>query len=131
MKKIFVGRYAMNRGTVVLSLDPETEDSSARHGWYEKLGYRAHVVVGIRDKEWPRIVRHLLHEFVELSSVRERCRYHGSGLPLPVPADSYLIAMAHPEFTRVVDEAGDALAYALDDARKVFDKLNKTKKEKK
>ena len=131
MKKIFVGRYAMNKGSVVLFLDPSTIDSSASHGWTENAGYAAEAVVGIKDAKWPQVVRAMLHEFLELSAVRERCHYHGSGLLLPVPTDSYLIVMTHPEFTRVVDEAGDALAYALDDARKIFDKLNKTKKEKK
>lgn len=125
MKKILVGRYAMNKGSVVLSFDRETGDSSADHGWYEKLGYCARVVVGIRDKGWPQVVRAVLHELLELSTVRERCHYHGSGTLLPVPADSYLIVMTHPEFTRVVDEAGDALAYALDDARRVFNRLKK------
>ena len=130
MKKIFVGRYAMNKGTVVLSFDLETGDCSASHGWHGKTGYCAKVVVGIRDREWSQAVRGILHEFLELSAVRERCHYHGSGTLLPVPADSYLIVMTHPEFTRVVDEAGDALAYALDDARKAFDRLKKKEKTK-
>ena len=126
-KKIFVGRYAMNRGTVVLHLDPGVSGGSGSHGWYEGSGYCADVSIGALDLEWPQLVRALLHELLELSALRERCHYHGSGTLLPVPVDSYLLVMDHPQFTRVVDEAGDALAYALPDMEKAWKKWKKEK----
>ena len=128
MKKILVGRYAMNKSDAVLFLDPESDEASGTLGFRPKEaggGYGATLTVGAKGRIWPQVVRKLLHEFLEMSAIKEGCHFHHSGDLLPVNADSYLLVMTHPEFARVVDEAGDALAYALDDARKVFDKLQK------
>ena len=130
MKKVFVGRYAMNSGTVLLWLDPSTQDSSAWHEWDKKSGYAGKIEIGVRGASENVIVKRMLHEFIESSAMRERVHFAPSWQFGP-PSDSYFLVMSHPQFTQVVNEAGDALAYALDDARKVFDKLNKTKKEKK
>ena len=130
MKKIFVGRYAMNSGTVLLWLDPSTQDSSAWHAWDKKNGYACKIEVGAKGAAWPTLVQRMLHEFIESSAMRERVHFAPSW-QFGSPADSYFLVMSHPQFTQVINEAGDALASALDDARKIFDKLNKTKKEKK
>lgn len=124
-KRILVGRYAMNKATVELWLDPASEDGTATSGWTATSGYCVTVVVGCLDKCWAQIVRCLLHELVEYSAVLHKCHYHPSGILLPVPADSYIMVMTHPQFTQVMDEAGDALAQALPDLEKAWKKETK------
>ena len=128
-KKVFVGRYAMNSGTVLLWLDLSTADSSARHEWDEKTGYACKIEVGVKGKAWNGVVQSMLHEFIEASAQRERVHLSPTW-QFGSPTDSYFLVMSHPQFTQVVNEAGDALAYALDDARKAFDKLKKKEKAK-
>lgn len=125
MKKTLVGRYAMNLGSVEVWLDPSHDDASGSHEWTRGSGYCDVVVVGCKTLQWPQLVRKLLHELVEGSAVRERCHFHNSGILLPVPTDSYLMVMGHAQFTRVIDEAGDALAYALPDMEKAWKKWKK------
>ena len=127
-KKIFVGRYAMNKATVELWLDPDSEDGSTHSAWSEGSGYASIAEIGCLGKVWPQLVRKLLHELAEWSAVLHKCHYHPSGILLPVPADSYLMVMTHPQFTQVIDEAGDALAYALPDMEKAWKKWKKEKK---
>ena len=127
-KKIFVGRYAMNKGTMLLYLDPTTGDGSALFDWVEGTGYCCIVTVGALDKLWAQMVRKLVHELVEISAVAAKVHFQPSGILTPVPADSYLMVMTHPQFTQVVDEAGDALAYALPDMEKAWKKWKKETK---
>ena len=125
--RIRVGRYAMNKTTVELWLDPSTEDSYATSGWTESSGYCVTAVVGCLDKCWAQLVRALLHELVEYSAVLHKAHYHPSGILLPVPVDSYIMVLDHPQFTQVINEAGDALAYALPDMEKAWKKWKKEK----
>ena len=127
MKKVFVGRYAMNSGTVLLWLDPSTQDSSAWHEWDEKTGYACKIEVGVKGKAWNGVVQSMLHEFIEASAMRERVHLAPTW-QFGSPTDSYFLVMSHPQFTQVVNEAGDALSYALPAAEKVWKKWKKEKK---
>ena len=126
-KKIFVGRYAMCKGNVKVYLNPEDESSYAFHTWTKDSGFCCVCEVGCKEKEWNQIVRKLMHELVESAAVAEKVHFQPSGILSPVPEDSYLMVMTHPQFTQVVDEAGDALAYALPDMEKAWKKWKKEK----
>ena len=128
-KKIFVGRYAVNAGTVLLWLDPSTGSSTAWNEWDEKTGYAGKIEVGTKGKAWSGVVQSMLHEFIETSAQRERVHLAPTW-QFGSPTDSYFLVMSHPQFTQVVNEAGGALAYALDDVRKAFGKLKKKEKAK-
>lgn len=126
-KKIFVGRYAMNSGTVLLWMDPSTGDSTSWHEWDKKTGYACKIEVGAKNKAWSGIVQAVLHEFVESSAMRERAHLSPTW-QFGSPTDSYFLVMSHPRFTQVINEAGDALAYALPDMEKAWKKWKKEKK---
>ena len=126
-KKIFVGQYGMNSGNVMLWLDPSTDDSAA---WHEKQAGKAGLVcrveVGVKNKVWSEVVQGMLHEFVEASAVRERVHLAPTW-QLGRPTDSYFLVMSHPQFSQVINEAGDALACALPDMEKAWKKWKKEK----
>ena len=126
-KKIFVGRYGMNAGTVLLWMDPATGDSTAWHEWDKKAGYACKIEVGVKNKAWNMIVQAMLHEFIESSAMRERAHLSPTW-QFGSPTDSYFLVMSHPQFTQVVNEAGDALSCALPAAEKVWKKWKKEKK---
>ena len=127
-QRIRVGRYAMNKSTVELWLDPTTDDGFASCGWTESSEYCVTVVVGCMDRCWEQLVRVLLHELVEYSAVQHKVHFHPSEILLPVPADSFLLVMTHPQFTQVIDEAGDALASSMPDLERAWKKGKKEKK---
>ena len=129
MKKVFVGRYTMNNGLALLWLDPNEVSSQFWHCNDPKEGPVLKIEVGTCGKSWAQVVMAMLHEFVEASAMRERCHFNPSRQYM-CPTDAYLMVMSHPQFTQVVNEAGDARAYALDDARKAFGKLKKKEKAK-
>ncbi len=124
-RKIFVGQYVMNSGNVMLWLDPSTGDSAA---WHEKqvgeAGLVCRVEVGVKNKAWSGVVQGMLHEFVEASAIRERVHLAPTW-QFGCPVDSYFLVMSHPQFTQVINEAGDALAYALPDMEKAWKKWKK------
>ena len=126
-KKIFVGQYVMNSGNVMLWLDPSTGDSVA---WHEKQDGRAGLVcrveVGVKNKVWSGVVQGMLHEFVEASALRERVHLAPTW-QFGCPTDSYFLVMSHSQFTQVINEAGDALAFALPDMEKAWKKWKKEK----
>jgi len=111
----------------MLWLDPSTDDSAA---WHEKqageAGLVCRVEVGVKNKVWSEVVQGMLHEFVEASAVRERVHLAPTW-QLGRPTDSYFLVMSHPQFTQVINEAGDALACALPDMEKAWKKWKKEK----
>ena len=111
--QVFVGRYVIFESTFGLWLDPSVEDCSATWKWTPHG--RLKIDIGILGKCWPQVVRGLLHELVEVGTVLRRCHFKPSNGLNPTPNDSYLIVMRHDEFSNVIDEAGDCVAYAIKD----------------
>ena len=123
MKPILLGRYTIFCNTFRVYVDPGDESSHAMFGWSD-AGF-VNVTIGIRGLTWNRVVASTLHEVMEVGMrLNKNCLEPVCGLNR-YDTGRFRFLMDHDQYTEVVQEVGDVLAFLLPDLAKVYNKVTK------
>lgn len=88
------------------------------------------MIVGLRSKEWAKVVDVLLHESFEFSADMFQCQYRHTTANDCDTADLTFV-FDHQEFTRICTSAGYFMADVMPKLREHFDKHMKSQRKKK
>jgi hypothetical protein len=122
-KPVYIGRYAMFGNPVVVHGIPGG-DCGGTSGWTP--GSYLKIEIGM-DANWYRVWEGAHHEFFELAILFCHCCYVPFRFLKRQDSQMYHYHLNHEQLTEVVQNASDALFYAIPDIRKVWRKWSKTK----
>lgn len=125
MKPLLIGRYTIFCNTFRVYMDPGDASSHAVFSWSPEGFVR--ISVGIRGHTWCQVVSSALHEVLEVGlRLKGCCLEPVCGLPRN-DTGRFRFHMDHDQYTEVVQEVGDVLAFLLPDLAKAYNKQTKGK----